>query len=157
MKMLWTLHIIIMLFSCGKPVVSTPMDKAQVISQVKQMLDQYHHDIGENGLTAEFKYLDQSEDFFWVPPGYQSALSFDSVKTILENNAGMFSHIEFTWDTLQIFPLTTEIATYAGIVIGKMTDTSGIINNIKMIESGTLILRKDGWKLLSGQTATMTE
>jgi hypothetical protein len=38
-----------------------------------------------------------------------------------------------------------------------MTDTSGIINNIKMIESGTLILRKDGWKLLSGQSATMTE
>lgn len=119
------------------------------------MFNNYHNDIKKDGLTAEFKYLDHSSDFFWVPPGYSSALTYDSVNSILMTNAKLYSEILFEWDTLQIFPLTKEIANYSGIVKGTMTDTSGIETSVLIIESGTVIKRPDGWKLLSGQSAIL--
>ena len=113
------------------------------------------NDIRQDGLTAEFKYLDQSTDFFWVPPGDKSSLSYDSVRKILESNAKSFQAIEFNWDTLQVFPLSDKIANYSGIVKGSMIDTSGIKSSVLIIESGTVIKRSDGWKLLSGQSAIL--
>lgn len=60
--------------------------------------------------------------------------------------------VKMEWDTLQVFPLTNEIANYSGIVDGVMIDTSGIEARMSILESGTLIKREDGWKLLSGQS-----
>ena len=120
------------------------------------MFENYHAEIKVGGLTTEFAYLDSSADFFWVPPGYNAALSYDSVRTILESNAKLFEAVEFSWDTLQVFPLSNDIATYAGIVNGVMTDTSGTIQRMRLIESGTLIKRKNRWKLLSGQSAVLS-
>ena len=139
----------------GMACQSAPPDKAQVVQEVAQMLADYHTDIREGGLTMEFKYLDDSPDFFWVPPGYTSALNYDSVKTILEGNALAYQAIDFRWDTLDIIPLSNEIATYAGIVSGTMLDTAGVVAKVRMIESGTLIRRPEGWKLLSGQSAAL--
>jgi len=141
--------------SCSSPKDSNEFNREIVIQEVQQMLDNYHDDIKKGGLTAEFKYLDDSEDFFWVPPGYESALTYDSVKTILETNASNFRNVEFHWDVLQIFPLTNEIVNYAGIVGGQLTDTSNNSIIVSIIESGTLIKRHDGWKLLSGQSANL--
>lgn len=142
------------LIACN-PEPSIRINKETVTKEVQLMLDNYHNDIKTGGLTAEFRYLDQSEDFFWVPPGYKSALTYDSVKTILENNAPSFAHIEFHWDTLQIFPLSNELANYTGIVGGFMINTSGDSMTVSIIESGTIIKRQDGWKLLSGQSANL--
>ena len=147
--------IILSLNSCVKNEGLNAGEKEQIIADVNEMFNNYHSDIKEEGLTAEFKYLDQSSDFFWVPPGYKSALDYDSVYSILVNNAKLFSEVIFEWDTLQIFPLTEEIANYSGIVKGSMTDTSGIVNAVIIIESGTVVKRSDGWKLLSGQSAVL--
>jgi hypothetical protein len=146
---------VLLFIACSPPKDSIKFNKETVIEEVKQMFNDYHNDIKKGGLTAEFKYLDNSKDFFWVPPGYDSALTYDSVKTILEQNADNFDAIEFHWKTLQIFPLTNEIANYSGIVVGIMEDTSGIKNTVKIIESGTIIKRQDGWKLLNGQSANL--
>ncbi len=148
--------IIVLLCACQeKHEISNDMNKELIINEIQQMFDNYHKDIRLQGLTGEFKYLDNSEDFFWVPPGYNSALSYDSVKTILEKNAKAFDRIEFQWDTLQIFPISNKAATYSGIVEGTMIDTSGIKSMIRIIESGTLIKRITGWKLLCGQSANL--
>ncbi|MEO9805214.1 MAG: hypothetical protein ABJF04_18295 [Reichenbachiella sp.] len=153
MKQIIYLSLILVWASCEKKAM--PLDKEKVTQEVEQMLADYHDDIAESGLTAEFKYLDQSDDFFWVPPGYNSALNYDSVKTILEKNALAFQSISFQWDTLRIFPLSYEIVNYTGIVVGQMVDTSGVASKVSIIESGTLIRRKSGWKLLSGQSAVL--
>lgn len=42
-----------------------------------------------------------------------------------------------------------------GIVKGSMLDTSGIKASILIIESGTVIKRSDGWKLIRGQSAIL--
>jgi hypothetical protein len=143
-------------FSCNPKQSSDNLDKTLVTSEVKAMFDNYHNDIKAGGLTAEFKYLDQSNEFFWVPPGYTSALSYDSVRAILENNSKLYLVIDFHWDTLQIFPLTNSIASYSGIVEGTMTDTSGVKSTVRIIESGTVIKSIDGWKLLNGQSAALS-
>jgi hypothetical protein len=103
-------------------------------------------------LLAEFNYLDSSAEFFWVPPGHTSPLNFDSVSHILRKSAPQWKTINNRWDTLRIIPLSNELATYTGILQSSMTDTAGAELNFKMIETGVLIKRKDGWKLLHGQT-----
>jgi len=156
MKILTSL-ILLLTLSCVEANKSYHFNKVAVIAEVEQILDEYHRDIRTSGLTAEFIYLDQSADFFWVPPGYNSPLSYDSVETILRMNAKAFNSVNLTWDSLNIFPLSGEIATYAGIVSGVMIDTAGIESRISIIESGTIIKRETGWKLLSGQSTILED
>lgn len=118
------------------------------------MLNSYHNDIERDGLMAEFRYLDSSEDFFWVPPGYNTALGYDTIKTIILSGAPGMAKAELQWDQLRVNPLTPGLATYSGVVSGSYTDTAGNVFPHWIIESGTVIKREDGWKLLSGQTAS---
>jgi hypothetical protein len=120
--------------------------------EVIQMLNDYHEAISKESLLGEFAFLDSTDQFFWVPPGYTNALTYEEVALFLRKNSANFSKIDFNWDQLEVYPLSNEIATYTGILSGTMTDTSGQISPVKMIESGTLIKRKDGWKLLCGQS-----
>lgn len=154
-KQIFGIVILMTLTSCSQTDKLNESEKELIINDVIEMFGNYHNDIRQDGLTAEFKYLDQSSDFFWVPPGYKSALSYDSVRQILEINAKSFQAIEFNWDTLQVFPLSDKIANYSGIVKGSMIDTSGTKSSVIIIESGTVIKRSDGWKLLSGQSAIL--
>ncbi len=154
-KQIFGIVILMTLTSCSQADKLNESEKELIINDVIEMFGNYHNDIRQDGLTAEFKYLDQSSDFFWVPPGYKSALSYDSVRQILEINAKSFQAIEFNWDTLQVFPLSDKIANYSGIVKGSMIDTSGTKSSVIIIESGTVIKRSDGWKLLSGQSAIL--
>ncbi len=155
MKQIFGIIILMTFTSCSQTDKLTESEKELIINDVIEMFGNYHNDIRQDGLTAEFKYLDPSTDFFWVPPGYKSALSYDSVRQILEINAKSFRAIEFNWDTLQVFPLSDKIASYSGIVRGSMIDTSGIKSSVIIIESGIVIKRSDGWKLLSGQSAIL--
>lgn len=154
---IYSFLLILTLFNCKhKAEILNQNNKEIIEREIRQMFNNYHNDIKKDGLKAEFKYLDNSSDFFWVPPGYDSALSFDSVKTILLLNSKFIHSIEFSWDTLQVFPLTNIIANYSGIVNGIMIDTSNTKSTFKIIESGTLIKRKDGWKLLNGQSRNLS-
>ena len=147
--------VLLLLNSCNQTDHFNKSDKEKIIKDIVKMFDNYHDDIKKDGLTAEFNYLDHSDDFFWVPPGYKSAISYDSVKTILKINARYQKSIEFSWDTLQIFPLSHKIANYSGIVNGIVVDNSGTKSNITIIESGTVIKRSNGWKILNGQSAIL--
>lgn len=146
----------ILLMCCSPSDSFTDDQKAVVSSDVRTMLDAYFSDIASEGLRAEFRYLENSEDFFWVPPGYSSALTYDSVRTILEESAGMFCSVEFSWDTLRIVPLSYNLATYTGRVRSMMVDTTGTMNIFRMLETG--LVRRDAngrWWILSGQSRTV--
>ena len=139
-KLIYLLFIV-SVTSCSQTEGLDEHKKAEIKGEVTAMFNNYHKDILANGLIAEFKYLDESSDFFWVPPGYESALSYDSVKTILETNNKSLQSVEFSWENLQIFPLSMSIVNYSGIVKGVMIDTAGIANRVRIIESGTVIKR----------------
>lgn len=128
-------------------------EKKLIIDSIIQTLNQYYDDIRAEGLTAEFRYLDNSPEFYWVPPGFSIAISYDSVATILRQNAPLLRKIDNQWDTLRIDPLSHELATYTGRLHSTVTDTAGHVSESSLVETGVLIKRRDGWKLLSGQTS----
>jgi hypothetical protein len=131
----------------------TQDDKALIISDVRQTLNDYYAAIKARGLTAEFEYLDSSADFFWVPPGSEIPLSYDSIYRVLRQNAQAYKSVVNEWDTLRIMPLTIDLAMYTGRLRSTMTDTSEVSSTIRLVETGLMVRRKDGWKLLSGQTS----
>ncbi|MEZ5059583.1 MAG: nuclear transport factor 2 family protein [Saprospiraceae bacterium] len=152
-KPFWNFLLILIpaaFFSCAEN-----YNPLKIKEEATQMLDDYHEAISKESLLGEFAFLDSSEQFFWVPPGYTKALTYEEVALFLRKNSANFSAIDFKWDQLDVYPLSNEIATYTGLLSGSMTDTSGQVSPVKMIESGTLIKRKDGWKLLCGQSRNL--
>ena len=118
------------------------------------VLENYYSDIRKHGLMAEFSYLDTSSDFFWVPPGFTQSISYDSVSALLKKNAPLFSSVVNTWAKLDIQPLRRDFVVYTGRLHSFMVDTTGKETSFNLVETGLLVRRKDGWKLLCGQTGT---
>ena len=147
----------LVMYGCNHTATLSEQERQLVISEASSMLKQYHDAVEVGGLTAEFEYLDQSEEFFWVPPGYHEALNYDSVRSILEQNSKAIEKVSFSWERLTVLPLSDEIASYNGIVVGNMTDTTGQQSDVRIIESGVVIKRSSGWKLLSGQSAVLPQ
>ena len=152
-KFLYILCFIILASCKGKQSGLSADEAIGVESEVRLLFDHYFEAIRKDGLTAEFKYLDHSSDFFWVPPGYDNPISYDSVAAVLAFNAPQFVSVENSLDTLRIVPLTTKLATYTAQLQSVMKDTTGNISSVNLIETGVVIKRKDGWKLLNGQTS----
>ena len=141
--------------SCKQANTLSNNEKKLIKQEAKQMLDNYYNDIRQKGLLAELDYLDNSADFFWVPPGYSNAITYDSVVSVLKQNAPQFKSIDNSFKSLQIFPLNNQLTSYTGKLIATMTDTSGKVTNIHLIETGVIVKRTNGWKLLNGQTAIL--
>jgi len=139
--------------SCEQPSTLTGAEKQAIIDAITQTMDHYFDDVRTHGLTAEFRYLDSSENFFWVPPGYASAISYDSVAFVLKQNAPLFRSVENALDTIRIIPLSRELASYTARPQSTMTDTRGKTLIVSLVETGLFIKRAGGWKLHSGQTA----
>ncbi|MBK7009746.1 MAG: nuclear transport factor 2 family protein [Saprospiraceae bacterium] len=154
-RQILTIFTILTFLSCRQSESLTENETESIIKDVQLTLVNYYTDIRKSGLTAEFKYLDNSSDFFWVPPGYSGFISYDSVATVLKQNAPKYISIDNSFDTLRIIPLSKELATYTGRLNSTMTDTSGKIMTFSLVETGVLIKRQDGWKLLSGQTSIL--
>jgi len=140
---------------CGNPGELGIQERETISREVRTMLHNYFDDIRSGGLMAEFKYLDESEDFFWVPPGYASALTLDSVRTILQLNSEMSQSFDFIWEELRVVPLEAGTAAYTGIVAGTITDSTGAESRTRIIETGVVIKRADGWKILCGQSRSL--
>ncbi len=133
----------------------TEAERSRVTKEVREMLQNYDDDVRNNGLMAEFAYLDSSDEFFWAPPGYSSSLSFDSVAVLIKSNARRFRTVDNTWTSLRIIPLSGSLATFTGTIASTMTDTTGTVTRVSLLETGIAIKRPEGWKMLSGQTALL--
>lgn len=141
-------------FSCKEPSPElTERDQVKIIEEVTKMLENYCADIKSEGFLAELEYLDTSSQFFWIPPGYKSPISYDSVTTLIKENAPMYSLIDNEWESLEVKALSRDMASYAGQLHSFMMDTSGMSQKRRMMESGIAIRRGNGWKLLNGQTS----
>ena len=146
----------LIIISCGQSSsMLTEEEKILVIRDVDQTLKNYNEDIRKSGLTAEFKYLDSSDDFFWVPPGFRSAISYDSVAFIIKKNAPVFTSVNNEYEALKIVPIGKYQASYTARLTSTMIDNTGNKSTTFLIETGVLIKRNSGWKLLNGQTSIL--
>jgi hypothetical protein len=150
-----TACIVFTAISCKQSTTLTENEKATIIKDVRTSLDGYFSDIKKSGLSAEYKHFDNSPDFFWVPPGYSDAISYESFATILKENAPNSKSIDNSIVSLRIIPLSKELASYYARINSTMIDTTGKAETYDLIESGIWIKRQDRWKLLSGQTAVL--
>ena len=151
------LFFLLLAVACQESSQLSEIEREQVKQEVKLTLENYYRDIRESGLNAEFKYLDSSSDFFWVPPGYEGPVAYDGIAKAIRQNALLFKSLDNSFDTLLIVPMGKEMAAYTGRISSAMTDTSGKVSTVKLLETGVMIKRKDGWKLLSGQTSVRGE
>jgi hypothetical protein len=141
------------LISCSQSGSSGSNDNVR--SEIKTTFDNYYNEIRTQGLTAEFKYLDSSAQFFWVPPGYLNYAGYDSIAAAIKRNAGSLKSIDNRYDSLLIIPLSEKYAQFAVRTISTSVDVAGDTTQIAFIESGVMVKRKDGWKFLSGQTSLL--
>lgn len=149
-----SIAVLISFNSCKQnPPPLTEEQKGTLAMEVKETLDNYYADIKSGGLTAEFKYLDSTKDFFWIPPGYAKPITFDSVASILKAKAGNYKEIDNSFESLNIEVLSEDSAMYSGKIRSTMTDSTNTPMTIYLNEKGKMIKRKDGWKLLSGETS----
>jgi hypothetical protein len=132
-------------------------EKKQIEEEAKQMLDNYFTDVHNKGMMAEFKYLDSTAEFFWMPPGYSSMIPYDSIARIIRQNATKFRSVNNTWDTLYVSAIDRHIVMYAGRINSVITDTTNKESRFKLLENGLIVKRKDGWKLLNGHTSMLME
>jgi hypothetical protein len=69
----------------------------------------------------------------------------------------MFVSIDNSFDSLRIILLSLNLATYSGRLKSKMIDTTSKNMNFSLVETGVILKRADGWKLLHGQTSILNE
>jgi len=127
-------------------------DTTLIEEEVKQMLMAYDDSVRKNGINGEFFFLDKSDAFYWVPPGYKYALHYDSISKILLKNAPHFRYIDNSWEKLQIMGLSDQYASFNGVInnYAITSDSDTIVT--KLSETGIVVRRGNDWKLLSGQT-----
>jgi hypothetical protein len=140
--------------SCSSEKLSKRKSKT-IEAEAKAMLEAYHRDLALEGLPAEFKYLDSTDQFSWHPAGYDSPISYDSVAATIRQLDDFYTSIKSQWDTLAITPVADTLVNYTGAFTTTMTDITGFSESYAMHETGTLIKRPDGWKMLTGKTTVM--
>ncbi len=147
------------MYACNHPETSglTDNEKDQVKKEIRATLKEINADIKRNGLNSELKYLDKSNEFFWVPPGYTSAISYDSVVRAIRRNAKIFKSVDQPFDTISIYPLAKDLATYTGRIHSTVIDTTGKVFESYLWETAVMVKRDIGWKLLSGQTTMLNK
>lgn len=131
----------------------TIAEKTTITNEITAVLSKYTQAIKNDGLMAEFAFLDSSADFYWIPPGYTSALKYDSIKAIISEIAPGIKSMVNTYHSIQVWPYSATYAGYTAHVKSIGVDTAGNTNNKNLLESGIMIKRSNGWRLLSGHTS----
>jgi hypothetical protein len=154
-RLLLAVVTMLSLHSCTDEKAMSEKEKKEISDEIIKTLHDYFEDISKSGLTAELKYLDNSPDFFWVPPGYGGPINYDSVVHILNRTAPTFKAVNNSFVALTVFPLTEKYATYTATIQSHVSDTMGMKSNYSLLETGVMIKRAGGWKLLNGQTSIL--
>lgn len=152
LRMAGLLIPLLFVFACNQKELSLT-EKAAISNEITEVLNRYTRAIGQDGLLAEFSFLDSSSDFYWIPPGYTSALQYDSIKAIISGIAPGIKSMNNTYHSIQVFPYSATYAGYTAHVNSNSVDTGGNTYTTNLLESGTMIKRKNGWKLLAGHTS----
>ncbi|HZV70453.1 MAG TPA: hypothetical protein VFG10_12945 [Saprospiraceae bacterium] len=161
-KYLYSILLLLGIISCAKPAGELPpsselseTEKAAISEQVKEMFTNYYAAIKKDGLTAEFDYLDHSSSFNWLVPGATRPITYKEAEQGVNEQAQLFSSIDNKWNSLYVYPLKSDIAFYTGEMASTVADKSGNRSTYTVVESGVVIKRPDGWKLLNGQTTSI--
>ena len=154
MNYLLTFIISITFISCSQ---TSEFDATAIESDIKKMFFAYDDSVRKNGINAEFFFLDNSDEFYWVPPGYKYALHYDSIAKILHEYAPKYKHINNRWDTLNILVLSEKYASFNGVLSSTIITIDNDTTTTVLSETGLVVKRGKHWKFLSGQTVVVEQ
>lgn len=144
------------LISCTpQPSPQAPFTPAHIEAEVRAMLADYAEAQRQNGVLGELSFLDTTDAFFWVPPGYAQAISGDSVRAVLHSFAPNIRSVDGHWLALDVHPLNDSIAVYTGRLRATNISIAGDSTIHELLETGVVARRVDGWKLLGGHTTVL--
>jgi hypothetical protein len=154
---IYLVWVIVMLCSCKNETskaqeVTQEFDPHRTANEAREMLTKYLADVAHRGLKAEFDYLDNSDSFWWHPPGFNGPIGYDSVATVLKEMSKDMLSITSRWTMLNVAALTDTTASYRGDVTSIQITKTKVRDTLYMHEEGMLIKRPDGWKLWYGTT-----
>ncbi len=147
---------VLLIASCGpkvEPKVS--FNPANTEAEVRTMLADYAEAQRQNGVLGELPFLDTTDAFFWVPPGYTKAINGDSVRAVLQKFAPSIRSVDGHWLALDVHPLNDSIAVYTGRLRATNISIAGDSTTHELLETGVVARRVDGWKLLGGHTTVL--
>jgi len=152
---LFLLVTLVILGSSCQQKSSQTYDTKAVEKEVRIMFKAYDDSVRKNGIEGEFFFLDNSDGFYWVPPGYKYALHYDSIANILHEYAPQYKYIDNSWDKLQIMGLSDKYASFTGVINSYAITVDNDTTITKLSETGNVVKRSSGWKFLSGQTVVI--
>ncbi|MCE3227984.1 MAG: hypothetical protein K0S32_2535 [Bacteroidetes bacterium] len=130
-------------------------EEVRIVEEARKTLNDYFTDIKKEGLSAEFRYLDSSADFYWIPPGYNYLANYDSISAAIKRNATKCKKVDNSWKNVSVSYLSPRHVLYTGTILSLVTNLSNKTDTLELIETGIMIKRDDGWKLLSGHTSIL--
>ena len=137
--------------SCDQEAKLTNDQKYEIINSVKKSQEQFCLDYEAEDFDAVMSHLDTSRNFFWIYPPETVPVTREIFAEVLKREFEMNNPIKFIWDTIQVVPLSSDLAYYQGRFHRVETDTSEIEQVGITFVSAIVIRREEGWKLLSGQ------
>jgi hypothetical protein len=138
--------------SCSERTNLSTTEYDKIKREIEAALHKNFETIAAEGWIGELKALDDSRQFSWVPPGKYAPINYDSMKSVLQRATMTIEKTELAWIELYVKPISQTLATYSGRYSSRYTMKSGKVAEFTMAESGTVIRKKNGWKLISGQT-----
>jgi hypothetical protein len=152
MKHLVTLFVVaavILLQGCHKSGNVSDSERAQMLSQIQQMLDAHGKSVESEGLQGSIKYLHNSPDFRWAYKG--SSVSYDTLVSRINSDQAKYRSIRLQWDSLAIAPLTSELVSFVARYREFVRDTTGRESQLSGLVKGEVIHLSDGWKFQGGR------
>lgn len=130
----------------------TEEEEAAIKKEVQVFLEQYSAAVKKRGLKAEFDFIGEPENFRWQPPGYKVFIKYDSVATLINQNAARYKLVNNRYEVKEILVPGSGTATYNAKVYSHMEDNEGQSTDVVFSEVGVLKKKRDGWKLMVGVT-----
>lgn len=149
------IFLLLTLLSCSSTQLHSNQKK-RIIKEVQDALNENFADIKKYGFVGEINHLYNSPDFYWIPPRQTTAISYDSIVTILRKSTPFHKEVISTWDSLHILPITKNVASYSGKYNSVYTYTNDKKASFRIMETGVIIKKKGKWLLLNGHTSSLS-
>jgi len=108
-------------------------------------------DLNTDGIQSQLKYLDNSDKFQYTFLNSGKIYDYEELKKQLEISSSTDYKVNLSFDEFKITPLSDKLVSYS-LILSGYERIDGQNSDISLVETGTLIRRNDGWKIINAQT-----
>ena len=137
---------------CQQQATLTQSQRAAIRDSVTQLKYRVWDEVRAKHFEGTLNCFDDSPEFFWVFTPDTTIILHDVFVAMLKGAFQDYRSIDVVWDRIHVEPLTNQYAVYTGKYHVTYIDTSGKVFKAIGVETGIVVHRPTGWKILNGQT-----